>query len=209
MGDPRVKIFIKLFIDILFFSAVLSTYFLEIFQYKSDFNIAAVQIFKETTYKINDTESTPLTEVIIATYKQFDDHFCDDADGDTEDVCDKRKDFETAGILLMVFSSISQFFTLYSALGLLGMGCGCSCFGFLRFTFVNYVYPFIYSIGLICFIFVSQMFTLGDTKLSIGIFFMFAAQFLALVGALYFCIHRKTMNALILVTHEEYEPMKK
>jgi hypothetical protein len=209
MGDPRVKIFVKLLFDLLFLSAVLSTYFLEIFEYKSDYNIGAVNIFKESTYKINNTESTPLTEVVIATYKQFEDHFCDDAKDDTKDVCDRRKDFETAGILLMIFSSLSQFLCLYAILGMMGMGCGCSCCGFLRFTFVNYVYPFIYAIGIVCFVFVSQMFMIDDVKLGIGIFFVFSAQGLAVLSAMYFCVYRKTMNALILVTHEEYQPMKK
>lgn len=216
MGDPRVRIFVKIVLDLLFFLIVLSIYFIDVFQYMDDYHIGTTVILKETPYNTLSGKSTPLTEIIIASYSDFDDHFCDNPVPKAKPVCDKRKDFETSGILFLVFSCISHALLLYGVLALLGMACGCSCCGFLKMTFVHYLYPATYAIGLVLFIFISEVFSLDPPtgsdvdKMNVqaGLVLMFAAQIVACTSLIYFFFTKTTMKSLILVTHKGYVPVK-
>ena len=191
MGDPRVRIYIKISLDILFFLLVLSVYFVDIFQYMDDYYIGTTIIQQKTDYSVNG-KSTPLTETIIASYQQFDDHFCNSkATVSVKQVCDKRSDFEISGILFLVFSCISHLFLFYGLLGLFGMTCGCNCCGFLKMMFVHYLYPIVYALSLILYITVGGVFSLdvpsgssddNEMKVQAGILLMFAAQLVALVS---------------------------
>jgi len=209
MGDPRVKIFLKLFFDCVFLFAVLSVYFIEVFEYKDDYYVGIVRMLKETTYRINATESTPLTQITVATYSEFDDHFCDSPVGDLKDVCDKRKGFEEAGIVFLVFGCLSQALVVYGIFGLIGMACGCTCCGFLRMTLVHYIFPAVYGIGILCFVVISKVFELDDMAVQPGIIVMFGAEVLGFGSMVYFLCYRKEMKTLVFAVTEDYEQIKK
>lgn len=208
MSDPRVKIFLKIIFDSLFIFAVLSIYFIEIFEYKDDYYVGTTRLLKETTYRINGTESTPLTEVIVATYSEFDDKFCDSPVDDLKDVCDNRKDFENAGIVFLVFGCLSQLIVVYGIIGLIGIACGCKCCGFNRMTIAHYLFPGVYAIGVLCFVVVSKVFSLDDVQIQPGIFIMFAAEVLGIGSLIYFLLCKKQIRGLVVVEPSEYEGIK-
>ena len=214
MGDPRAKILVKLSLDVLFLLIVLSVYFIDVFRYMDDYYIGTVAILQETPYSPSQDKSTPLVEVIVASYSDFDSHFCSSP---TPQVCNKRKDFEVSGILYLIFTCITHCLLIYGILGLMGMACGCSCCGFLKMTFVHYLYPVTYAISLVLYITVSGVFTLDipanfsdnyKMKPEAGLLLMFGAQLIALISLVYFFFTRNQMNSLILVTHEGYTPFK-
>lgn len=222
MGDPRLRIFIKVTLDTVFIILYVSIFFVEIFRYMNDYYITPLSIIKETDYKIftdNNVEDTPLTQMIIASFSDFDDKFCgSNTTSDIEPVCDKHKDFETAGILYLTFSSTAISLVIYGIFSLFGMACGCSCFGLLKLTFVHYLYPVINAIGLVLYITVSKAFSLDvpseysddkyKMKIETGMILMFAAQFLSIISCVYFFCYRSQLRSLILITHEGYIPSK-
>ncbi|OMJ78432.1 hypothetical protein SteCoe_21754 [Stentor coeruleus] len=219
IGDSRLKIFIKVAIDSLFIILFISIFFVEVFKYMDDYYVTTLSIIKQTDYKISLTnEKTPLTQMIIASYSDFNDKFCGQIkDPQVDPVCDKRKDFETAGILFLTFSSISVLFTIYGIFSLFGVACGCSCCGFLKFYIVHYIYPGIYALALVLYITVSEIFTLDvpdnfddDYKMKVhtGLILMFGAQFVSIVSVVFYFFNRTQLKSLVLIAQGDYVPVK-
>lgn len=210
MGDPRLRIFIKVVIDSLFIILFVSIFFVEIFRYMDDYYVTTLKIIKQTDYIIiseTGTDDTPLTQMIIASYSDFNDKFCGkNKDPQVDPVCDKRKDFETAGILYLTFSSISILFAIYGIFSLFGVVCGCSCCGLLKLYVVHYIYPGIYALALVLYITVSEIFTLDvpskfddDCKMGVqtGLILMFGAQFVSIVSAIFYFFNRTELKSLM------------
>jgi hypothetical protein len=214
MGDPRLRIFIKVVIDSLFIILFVSIFFVEVFKYMDDYYVTTLNIIKQTDYKIilstGTIDDTPLTQMIIASYSDFNDKFCGkNKNIQVDPVCDKRKDFETAGILYLTFSSISIVFAIYGIFSLFGVVCGCSCCGLLKLYIVHYIYPGIYALALVLYITVSEVFTLDvpsefddDYKMKVqtGLILMFGAQFISIVSAIFYFCNRTELKSLVLIS---------
>ena len=216
MGDPRVKILIKVLLDFLFIAILITIFFQDIFQYMDNYYIRTATIMKEAPYTPSPGKSTTLTEIIIATYSDFENNFCKIPEDLAKYVCSKRADFETSGILYIVFCSVTLTLTAYGLLGLFAMACGCSCCGLFRYSFTHYLYPFVYAISLVLFTTISGLFSLSnpthdssnDMKPQISLILMFVAQLIAIASAIFFFFYKSEMTSLVLVTHEGYTPVK-
>ncbi|CAG9334826.1 unnamed protein product [Blepharisma stoltei] len=210
MGDPRLKILIKGFLDLLYFALVFVVYLTSIFSYMKDYYVGTTEI----TYKYVDP-TLDLDAKVIATYNQFDDNFCDLKTTVLKEVCDHREDWETAGIVFIVFSSVAHAVMAYGMLNLMGMLCGCTLWGFAKYEIEHYIYPWIYATAILLWIVISKVFDTSppsgfgdsyDVSVQVGLVFMFSAFLVSVVGSVYFFWNRKDMRAILLVTQQGFTP---
>lgn len=201
MGDPRVKILIKALIDLLYFALVFAVYLTSVFSYMTKFYIGTTDIIYKTT-KYN------LDSIVIASYSQFEDHFCGMDAEDISEVCDHREDFENAGIVFIVFSSLAHLGMAYGMLNLMGMLCGCTLWGIAKYEITHYIYPPVYGVSVFLWIIISKIFSLDpptknsadDMTVEVGLVLMFAAFLVGTTSTIYFFWNRKDMRAILLVT---------
>ena len=93
---------------------------------------------------------------------------------------------------------------------------------FFLFPYAHYIYPVVYSIALVCYLGISEIFTLSpptnygsgnDVSVQLGVFFMFVAEVTGVVSLLFYLFTSKKRKAYTRVLEEpapeSSEPIRK
>ena len=206
MANARAMVFLKLVLDL--FAAILTLviYFVYVFEYMKDFRIFPTQLEIYTSSGDMDTS-------IVGPFGTICDKYCTDSTWACHEVCKRDNDFKTAGILFITFSSISLLFTVYSACNLIGMACGCTCFGLFRFKWFHFGIPLSNALALVLYVCVSRVFSLSsgvygnsyEMKAGPGLVLMFIVLALDLSSAAFFLYALKNgIEDILLVTQTGY-----
>ena len=197
---------VKLVLDIIAAILVFVTYFAYYFEYMKDFRIYALKLELHTS-------AHGLDYYVIGSPNDFCDKLCENSDAPCGHVCTHDDDFKSAGICYITFSAACLVIMAYNILHLLGLACGCSCFGILRLKWLHFVAPMLYIIALILYVTISRVFSLskGPYSSSYGVsagpslVLIFFTLFVMLVSACYFLYALKNgIEDILLVTQTGY-----
>jgi len=206
MANARVMIAVKFSLDLMTMVLIFVTYFVYFFEYMKDFRIYARSLEMHTS-------SDGLDYYVIGPPNSFCDHLCKDTNPVCAKVCTHDDDFKSAGICYIAFSAASLVMMTYCLAHLLGLACGCSFFGLLKFKWLHFVFPLVYAIALILYISISRVFALTKgiypssygVKAGPGIVFVFIIQALMLISSGYFLYAlRNGIEDILLVSQTGY-----
>jgi hypothetical protein len=206
MANARAMIAVKFSIDVLSIVLIFVTYFVYFFEYMKEYRIYARDLEIHTS---NDG----LDYFVIGSFNSVCDHLCDNSEAPCGRVCRYDDDFKSAGICYMAFSAASLVVMAYCLAHLMGLACGCTFFGLLKFKWMHFVFPLVYAIALILYISISRVFTLTkgiypssySVKAGPGIVFIFIVQALMLISSGYFFYAlRNGIEDVLLVTQTGY-----
>lgn len=206
MANARAMIAVKFVLDGLTMVLIFVTYFVYFFEYMKDYRIYSRDLEVHTS-------SDGLDYYVIGSPNSFCDHLCDNSDAPCGRVCTHDNDFKSAGIFYIAFSAASLVVMSYCIAHLLGLACGCSFFGLLKFKWMHFVFPLLYAIALILYISISRVFSLSkgiypssySVKAGPGIVFIFIIQALMLISSGYFFYALKNgIEDILLVSQTGY-----
>ncbi|CAG9332168.1 unnamed protein product [Blepharisma stoltei] len=205
----RKRITIKLVLDCLYIGCAISLYFIDIFQYMDHYYIGLTYITYEYSYN-------GLDAFVTASFNDFDDHFCDTSSSAVSEICDNKEDWQTAGIIFIIVSSIAHLIMVYGMLNLFGKACKCTLWGSLKINVQHYIYSAVYCASVITYVLIAGIFTLTppkgynsnyDIKVQPGIILMFFSAFFAIISVLYYLLYKNSMNSDPFVEQNEYKSL--
>lgn len=212
MVSSRSTIFLKIMIDLCYFGVVLGVYFLDVWLFVKDFYIGLMGV----TW---DYVDYGLEAQVYGDFDKFKDNLCFPAFVDSKPICDNKDNLQIAGIVFVTFSSIAHLMMAYGILGLIGKGCGCNFWGFLRFDWVHYVYPVVYIFSIGLYLAISQFWTMSvpdkyksnsnyDLKVYFGLVFMCGASIISVISAFYFWKNQQKMNSYLFPRDSYYKSIE-
>lgn len=205
MANARAMIAVKFSLDLVSMVFIFVTFFVYFFEYMKDFRIYARDL------EIHTSEGG-LDYYVIGSFNRVCDHLSDEGSV-IERVCKYDDDFKSAGICYLAFASATLVVMAYCLGNLLGLACGCTFFGLLKFKWMHFVFPLLYAIALILYVCISRVFTLTkgvfpssySVKAGPGIVFIFIVQALMLISSGYFFYAlRNGIEDVLLVTQTGY-----
>ncbi|CAG9324477.1 unnamed protein product [Blepharisma stoltei] len=156
MVSTKTKILIKLSLDTLYFIFALTVCFTDVFKFMKNYYIGMINLTTQTTTYSITVEAT-------GTFQEFKDHWCNKKYL-PDKICDNIDDFKTGGILFVVFSALAHLFWLYSVASLILKSCMQNFTLALIHDVENFIYPAIYALSVVLYIFVSKIYSVSPPK---------------------------------------------